>query len=92
MGNFNTINNVGKATVLVTNLKAGRPELAEGYTFTVANDSKIPAYAVKLNLKNLDTGETILPAYFSDGYFNLLPGEKKEISVDFPGRMPDKVR
>ncbi len=91
MGNFNVLNNVGKARVLVTSLKARKSGKTKGYTFTITNNSNIPAYAVKLNLKNPDTGESILPAYFSDGYFNLLPGEKKEMQVDYPVEEPDKV-
>ncbi len=90
-GNFNTINAQGKAAVLVTNLREVEAGSGRRYTFTLINDSKRPAYAVKLNLKNLKTGETILPAYFSDGYFNLLPGEKKEISVEYPMGIADKV-
>jgi hypothetical protein len=90
-GEFTAINAMGKATVLVTNLKAAENKTVRRYTFTLANNSKRPAYAVKLNLKNLKTGEIILPAYFSDGYFNLLPGEKKEISVEYPAGISDEV-
>jgi hypothetical protein len=88
-GNFSTINT--KATILVTRLKEEETKSDRRYTFTLVNDSKRPAYAVKLNLKNAKTGETILPAYFSDGYFNLLPGEKKEVSVDFPTGITDSA-
>jgi hypothetical protein len=90
-GNFNTIMNLGKATVLIRNLKEVKAGSDRRYTFTVVNDSRIPAYAVKLNLRDPGTGETILPAYFSDGYFNLLPGEKRVISVDYPADLAGKV-
>ena len=90
-GNFNTLNALGKTTVSVTNLKKAGTGSDNRYTCTLINNSKKPAYAVKLNLKNSKTGETILPAYFSDGYFNLLPGEKKEISVEYPVGITDKV-
>jgi hypothetical protein len=90
-GNFNTIISQGKATVLVTSLKAAGTGPGKRYTFTLENNSKNPAYAVKLNLKNAKTGENILPAYFSDGYFNLLPGEKKVMSVEYPGQISDEV-
>ena len=36
---------------------------------------------LKFNLRNPETGEIILPAYFSDGYFHLLPGEKRTLEV-----------
>lgn len=51
---------------------------------TVTNRSKSVAMAVKLNAVERSSGEIILPAYFSDGYFNLLPGEKRVIEFDVP--------
>jgi hypothetical protein len=90
-GNFDRINTLGKATVGVADFKKSKNGPDGRYTFTVMNNSKHPAYAVKLNLKNIKNGETILPAYFSEGYFNLLPGEKREISVDFPGKISENA-
>ncbi len=52
-GNFDTINSEGKATVVIANLKKGRTGPGGHYTFTVTNDSKHPAFAVKLNLRNI---------------------------------------
>jgi hypothetical protein len=50
----------------------------------VQNKSNKIASSIKLNAFDKRSGELILPAYFSDGYFNLLPGEKRiiECSVD----------
>ena len=39
-----------------------------------------------MNLRDASTGEIILPAYFSDGYFHLLPGEKRIIEVSSPSQ------
>lgn len=47
---------------------------------TVSNHSSAPAIAIKLNLVD-HKGHTVLPAYFSDGYFNLLPGESKQLTL-----------
>jgi hypothetical protein len=52
-------------------------------TFKVKNPSKTMAMSVKLNLRNKLTKMAVLPAYFSDGYFNLLAGESKVIKVDY---------
>ena len=38
----------------------------------------------KLTLVNSATGERILPAYYSDNYVSLLPGEKSAIDVEYP--------
>jgi len=50
--------------------------------FKLTNQGTSTIVGIKLNLLNGETGVQILPAYFSDGYFNLLPGESKEISVE----------
>jgi hypothetical protein len=52
-------------------------------TFVVANASKVPAIGLKFNLRDPKSGQIILPAYFSDGYFALLPGEKKQMVVEY---------
>jgi hypothetical protein len=49
---------------------------------TIKNPSNIVAIALKLNLRDSKTGERILPAYFSDGYFTLFPGEEKTIEME----------
>lgn len=50
----------------------------------VSNPSKILAAAVKLNAVDKNTKEVLLPAYFSDGYINLLAGEKRIVELDMP--------
>ena len=53
--------------------------------FEVTNASKTtPAMNLKFNLCSPETGEIILPAYFSDGYFHLLPGEKRVLQMHSP--------
>jgi hypothetical protein len=38
----------------------------------------------KLTLLNSTTGERILPAYYTDNYVSLLPGESRAIDVEYP--------
>lgn len=45
----------------------------------ISNPSKYVALNLKLNVINSESGEIMLPAYFSEGYFHLLPGEKKVV-------------
>lgn len=61
-----------------------KSKIGDEYLFELSNDSKDIAVAVKLNARNRATNEIILPAYFSDGYINLLPGEKREIRLKLP--------
>ncbi|WP_207435930.1 glycosyl hydrolase 2 galactose-binding domain-containing protein [Sabulibacter ruber] len=51
--------------------------------YEVINSTTIPALSLKFGLKTAENKE-VLPAYFSDGYFTLLPGEKKQIQVTYP--------
>lgn len=50
----------------------------------VSNPSRTLIAGIKLNLIDSKTGEVLLPAYFSDGYFNLLAGEKRVIELEIP--------
>ena len=52
-------------------------------TATVRNDGAAPALNIKLTLLD-DRGERILPAYYSDNYLSLLPGESRTIDIAFP--------
>jgi len=80
--NFQSFNQAGKATISVKTIKQDKARTV----YQVTNSSKLPAIAVKFNLRDEAAGKIILPALFSDGYFNLLPGERREISVEFlPG-------
>jgi Exo-beta-D-glucosaminidase Ig-fold domain len=42
------------------------------------------ALANKLTLLNASGGSRILPAYLSDNYFSLLPGETRDIDIEYP--------
>ncbi|MGA2847893.1 MAG: LamG-like jellyroll fold domain-containing protein [Terracidiphilus sp.] len=54
-------------------------------TVKIANSGSAPALMVKLTLKDAGTGGRILPAYYSENYVSLLPGEERTITVEFPG-------
>ena len=42
------------------------------------------ALANKLTLVNKAGGVRILPAYYSDNYVSLLPGESREVDIEYP--------
>jgi hypothetical protein len=50
---------------------------------TLRNSGKRAALATKLTVMNAD-GSQVLPAYFSDNYVSLLPGESRDIEVRYP--------
>jgi hypothetical protein len=37
---------------------------------------------VRLSLRDAKTKQRILPAYYSDNYFSLLPGESREVRIE----------
>ena len=77
---FTAFNNVGKAEI-----KARRLSSKNGVErYEITNNSRNTALNLKFNLVNPENGEVLLPAYFSDGYFHLLPGEKRVIEVHSP--------
>src|SRR5882757_468309 len=47
------------------------------------NQGSVAALETKLTLLGTD-GARILPAYFSDNYVSLLPGETREIEIEYP--------
>lgn len=82
-GDFTALNDLPTVSLKAACVKDG-----DRLIYTVKNSSKIIAVAVKLDLENSLTGEQVLPAIFSDGYFNLLPGESRTVSVEYKGNDP----
>lgn len=79
--NFTSFAGLGKATLKARKLA---PSKDGKLRFEVTNSSKTVAMNLKFNLCCPETGEIILPAYFSDGYFHLLPGEKRVLEMHSP--------
>ena len=80
-GKFLELNSLPAARLKLKELGAGRYE--------VSNVSRVPALAVKLSLRK--DGARVLPAIFSEGYFNLLPGERRMVSVECDAEGPFSV-
>jgi hypothetical protein len=53
-------------------------------TVKVKDAGAVPALMVKLTLKDAATGQRILPAYYSENYVSMLPGEERTITIEFP--------
>ena len=85
---FKPLNNLASVKIRgkLTGKKVENKE--EKFTFILSNPSKCLAVSIKLNLRNAGTGKRILPAYISDGYFTLLPGETRTVIAECPA---DKV-
>jgi exo-1,4-beta-D-glucosaminidase len=58
----------------------------------VENAGSALAFQVRLKLTQGEGGEEVLPAYWEDNYFELLPGESREVQVTFPTSYPGRGR
>ncbi|NLR91718.1 glycoside hydrolase family 2 protein [Flammeovirga agarivorans] len=77
-GNFQKINDLEKISVAVAEVS----EDADYKYFEISNTSSTPALNVKLNALSASTDKVILPAYFSEGYFTLMPNEKRVVKLN----------
>lgn len=53
------------------------------YTMTLSNDSSAPAVQTRIRTTSSATREDVLPAFYSDNYFSLMPGESRIVTVEF---------
>ncbi|MGM9758924.1 MAG: glycosyl hydrolase 2 galactose-binding domain-containing protein [Parabacteroides sp.] len=65
-------------------------------TVRLKNESRTPALLVRLNVLGATDGQQILPMFYGDNYFSLMPGEEKEVTlhwqdVDTRGEQPKVV-
>ena len=49
---------------------------------SVSNPNSEPAFFIRLKIIN-QKNELVLPSFFTDNYFTLLPGDKKQVRLDF---------
>lgn len=84
VSDFTSLNDTPSVSLKAKMLKPSSDGISR---IEISNPSEHIAYNLKLNLRERDTDSIILPAYFSDGYFHLLPGEKRivEYSCDKAG-------
>lgn len=58
---------------------------------SLENSGESIAFFNHLLLKDMNSGERILPAFYSDNYFSLTPGEKKSVKIDFEAASNPKI-
>ena len=79
-GNYSGLQQMKKATVEVAahKMEPGKVEV------TISNSKENPiAFFNRLSLVNSKTKQRILPAFYSDNYISVLPGETKKITIDY---------
>lgn len=74
--NYTSLNALGPASLSV----AG----GSSATATVSNTGPVTAFFIRLKVLD-NTGTRILPVYYDDNYFSLLPGESKTVTLEYQG-------
>jgi hypothetical protein len=77
---LNTLPAASIATTATSTIEGGEGVL----NVRLSNTGAAAALALKLTPADSETGERILPAYFSDNYISLLPGETRSITIRYP--------
>jgi exo-1,4-beta-D-glucosaminidase len=72
------------ATLPATSLTVSPAFESNGARVTVTNTGKALAFQVRLKAIDPKTRDEILPVFWEDNYFELLPGETREIRVTYP--------
>lgn len=80
---YQQLSRLPTATVTAT-ASSGRDGRMMRVQVELKNSGSDAALQNKLTLLNGSTGKRILPAYYSDNYVSLLPGESQTIEIDYP--------
>ena len=81
--NYRELTRLGAATVMATATSRRAGNSVQVHV-ELRNTSAAVALQNKLTLVKSSDGSRILPAYFSDNYVSLLPGESREIDLEYP--------
>jgi hypothetical protein len=80
-GNHQALKNIAKADVKTsTSFTKGKDGVWKG-SVTLENKSSVPAVMVRVNVLGKKDGLQILPMFYSDNFFSLMPGEKKTVTL-----------
>ena len=80
-GNYQALKDLPKVE-LATDVKTEQDEQKNWKAVvSIENTTSTPALMIRLNVVGESDGNQILPMFYFDNYFSLLPGEKKEINI-----------
>ncbi|MGH9586330.1 MAG: glycoside hydrolase family 2 TIM barrel-domain containing protein, partial [Acidobacteriaceae bacterium] len=81
---YRDLNTLPPAQIAATAHAAPSSNNESSITVDLKNNGPATALENKLTLLDQKTGKRILPAYYSDNYVSLLPGETRQITIDYP--------
>jgi exo-1,4-beta-D-glucosaminidase len=72
------------ASLPATTVRVGLTTTSSGHaTVHVENTGRALAFQIRLTLTNTAAGEEILPVFWSDNYIALMPGEARDVTVEY---------
>ena len=88
-GDFSALNKMPVTQITATT----QSEMKDGKRFvtvTLENSSKQIAFFLRVKVLDAAAKKLVRPSYYSDNYFSVPPGEKKEITIECPPTLGDK--
>ena len=82
---YRRLNRLGAASIAVTT-KSDRKGENVRIQVQLRNIGNVVSLETKLTLLNAGDGSRILPAYYSDNYISLLPGETRDLEIEYPAK------
>ena len=84
-GSCNALNSLPSVTLAA---QARRSQTRDTIRFTVnlTNSTQAVALAIRLKVQRAVSGQRVLPVFYSDNYFGLLPGEAKLVTLELAER------
>jgi len=82
---YRRLNRLAPASLAVT-AKSARTAGNVRIQVELRNAGNVASLETKLTLLNANDGSRILPAYYSDNYISLLPGETREVEIEYPAK------
>ena len=79
---FSTLQNLPKATLRTTLHPAVGSEQDAAFSVSLENASNSVAFLTRLRLVKGKEQTEVLPVFWSDNYISLLPGEKRQVTVN----------
>jgi beta-galactosidase/beta-glucuronidase len=80
---YRRLNRIGRAAISAS-AKSARNGDSVRIQVELRNTGNVVSIEDKLTLLNAADGSRILPAYYSDNYVSLLPGESRIIEIEYP--------
>jgi hypothetical protein len=83
--NYTTLSSMNQVTLSGTATKVVNGT-TNTVTATITNSSANVALMIRLKMLRSTSGVRVLPTYFEDNYFSLLPGESKQVKIEFDSK------